>query len=383
MTHWWSTDLDWDPAACDALAARLRQAATDVDHVATAVSREVLTPAWIGTASESAAMRVSGDAASARRLAKRMLALAAGVGELAGALARAAGDLRHARAVAVAEGLAVTAHGFTAPSHHPAAQAVRTVRDDEVRAHHALAGVLLTVTEGPVAERLLTAVVDGVLNIPDPKADLLGQTSWLVGLPGAADVLSDTTKARLTAVGASTVARALGSESPHVAGAAAAVTRAGPMATRVAKAAGPAGKVLAVITEGQSQWQADADDPRLSTADRVGRTATRATLGGAVVIEGALVGAELGGAVGSAIPVVGTAAGAAVGAAAGAFAASEFGRSSVDAAVEGADEVIDLAGDAASAVGDAASHAADAAGAAADAVGDAADEVADKVCFWN
>ncbi|GGO91740.1 hypothetical protein GCM10011584_26540 [Nocardioides phosphati] len=379
MADWWPTRLDGDPTACGALAARLHQMAAEVDRVTTAVSRRVVTPVWIGTASESAAVRVAAEVASGRRVAQRMRMLGDGVRHLAGALSRAAADLDHARTRALSDGLAVTADGFTAPAHHPAARAVRDVRDDEFRAHQALAGVLRTVTAGPLAERLVSTVVDGVLHLPGPDDDLLGQGSWLVGLPGAADLLSDTTKARLRAARVSGVARALGSDSPHVAGAAAAVTRVGPMVSRVAKAAGPVGNVLTVVTEGQGQWQADADDPRLSTADRIGRTATRATLGGAVAIEGALVGASLG----SAIPVVGTAAGAVVGAAVGSFAASELGRSSVDAAVEGVDDAIDLAGDMASTVGEATSRAAGAASDAADAVGDAAGKVADKVCFWK
>lgn len=384
MADWWSTGLDGDVAACGELAARLHQMAVDVDRVAAAVSREAVTPIWIGTASESAAVRVAAAVASGHRLAQRMQALGDGLRDLAGALARAAAGLEHARALALADGLAVTADGFSAPSHHSASRAVRAARDDEFRAHQALGGVLRRVTEGPVAARLLTAVVDGVLNIPDPDDDLLGQTSWLVGLPGTADVLSDTTKARLSAARVSGVARALGSQNPQVAGAAAAVTRAGPMVTRVAKAAGPAGKVLTVVTAGQGQWQADADDRRLSTTDRVGRTVVRGTLEGGTALAGAIAVGEPMAALGTMIcPGVGTVVLGGIGAGVGAFVASEAGRAAIDSVVEGVDDVIDLAGDAASAAGDAASHAVDAAEDAADAVGDAAGKVADKVCFWK
>lgn len=379
MADWWPTDLDGDPVACGALAARLRHLATEVDQAAKAVTHDVRAPVWSGGARDRAALRVSAEAASADRIARRMRSLAVDVAELGEALGRAAAVLAGAHARAVAHGLPTTAGGFTAAPDHPAAQAVRAARDDEFRAHQALATALRTVTEGGVAERLVTSVVDGVLHLPDPDDDLLGQASWIVGLPGAGDLLTDQAKTRLATFRAHRVARALGSENPHVAGAAAAVTRAGPVVARVAKASGPAGAVLTVVTEGRSQWQADADDPRLSTADRVGRTATRATLGAAVAIEGAIIGA----AVGSAIPVVGTAAGAVVGAAVGSFVVSELGRSSVDAAVEGADEVIDLAGAAASAVGDAASHAAAAVDDAAGAIGDTVGTAADKICFWN
>lgn len=383
MADWWPTHLDGDPTACTALATRLHEIASDVEHVTTAVSRQLATPSWAGDASESAALRVAAETASTHHLARRMQALAGGVRELAASLRRAATDLAHARALALGDGLTVTADGFTAAGQHPAAQAVRRVREEEFRAHQALAAVLRTVTEGTVAERLLSSVVDSVLHLPDPDGDLLDQTSWLVGLPGVADLLPANAMARLSGARAGVLARALGSGLPHVAGAASAARRATPIARRVAKASGPVGNVLTVVTEGQGQWQADADDPRLSTADRVGRTATRATLGGAVAIEGAIVGGQIGAAAGSVVPVVGTAVGGVVGAAVGGFVASELGRSSVDAAVEGADDVIDLAGDAASVVGGAASRAGDAAGDAAHAVGDVAGDVADKVCFWN
>lgn len=376
MTSWWPTHLDGEPAECHALAVRLRALATEVDATARAVSGDVLAPFWIGSASDNAVVRVSAAAACGERLGRRMRQLAHGVGELGAALARAAEELTHARGRAVADGLSVTPDGFTAPADHPAAQAVSRVRADEVRAHQAMAGVLRAVTEGPVAQRLVSSVVEGVLHLPDPEGDLLAQSAWLAGLPGVADLLPDRAGTRLGAIGSRGLARALASESPHVVAMGAAVARAAPIATRVAKASGPVGNVLTVVTEGQAQWQADGDDPRLSTADRVGRTAVCATLGGSVAIGGAIVGGQIGGAVGSAIPVVGTAAGAVVGAAIGGFAASELGRSSVDAAVEGVDDVIDLAGSAASGAAEAVSD-------AADAAGDAAEEVADKVCFWD
>jgi hypothetical protein len=170
----------------------------------------------------------------------------------------------------------------------------------------------------------------------------------------------------------------------------------------VGRVTGPAGRALAVGFSAKHQWQADADDPNLSTPDRVGRTAVRAGLEGGSAIVGGMAGTAMGVSIGTMIcPGVGSAVGGLVGGAAGAFATTKAGQSTADAAVEAVDDVIDVAGDVSDtvvdvaedvgdAIGDAAGAVADAGGTALDAADDAKDAAVDKakdvgreLCFWD
>lgn len=115
-----------------------------------------------------------------------------------------------------------------------------------------------------------------------------------------------------------------------------------------------AGFVVSFGTAAFDQWQADADDPSLSTSAQVGRAATKGATTAAGGWAGAWAGAQVGGAVGTAIGgPVGTVVGGAVGGLVGGVVGSGVGSAVGDAAV-------DVAGDTADAIGDAAGSAADA-----------------------
>ena len=131
------------------------------------------------------------------------------------------------------------------------------------------------------------------------------------------------------------------------------------------KWAGRAGVVISFGTAAWDQWSQDADDPTLSTSERVGRSATVGATTAAGAWGGAWVGAQAGGAIGTMIcPGVGTVIGGAVGGLIGGFVGSELGGMVGDAIKDGAgkavEAVTDFVGDAAGAVGDAVSGLGDA-----------------------
>lgn len=322
-------------------------------------------------------MQVDRGAEELRDLAQRVSEVADGLDRLGRVLAGVRADLATAQAVAVAAGLAAQGSGFSAPYGHDAAVRVRAARAREDAAHRELAAVLLNVREGGLAERFGVSLVEGLVHLPPDDGGVLGQVAWAVGLPGTAGVLSDRAKGALAHRARGALDKAVASDMPLVAGAGRVAAGAAPVATRLVKASGPVGNGLTVATAGHQQWQDDADDPRLSTADRVGRTAVRAGLEGGAALAGGFVGGQYGAAIGTMIlPGAGTAIGTVVGAGVGAFVATEAGRAAVDTAVETVDDVIDLAESAADAAGEAASD-------AAEAVGDAAETVAEKLCFWK
>jgi len=136
------------------------------------------------------------------------------------------------------------------------------------------------------------------------------------------------------------------------------------------KWAGRAGVVVSFGTAAWDQWSSDADDPTLSTSERVGRSATVGATTAAGAWGGAWVGAEVGGAIGTMIcPGVGTVIGGALGGIIGGFAGSELGGvvgdALKDAAGEATEAVTDFVGD------------------AAGTVGDIAGDVGDALTFWD
>lgn len=322
-------------------------------------------------------MQVNRGVQQLRELAQRVSEVAEGLDRLGRELAEVHADLTTAQTVAVTAGLPAQGTVFDAPYGHEAAILVRAARAREDAAHRKLAAVLLKAREGGLAERFGVSLVEGLVHLPPDDGDLLEQVSWAVGLPSAAGILSDRAKAAIAHRARGALDKAVASSVPLVAAAGRVTAGAAPVAAGMVKASGPVGNGLTVATAGHQQWQDDADDPRLSTADRVGRTAVRAGLEGGAALAGGFVGGQYGAAIGTMIlPGAGTAIGTVVGAGVGAFVATEAGRAAVDTAVEAVDDVIDLGEAAADAAGEAASD-------AADAVGDAAEAVADKVCFWK
>ena len=362
----WSTHLDGDPVACVQLGARLRQIAQDVAAMAAGASGERATVTWIGNASGHAALRVSACATAAQRTAGRLRELAEAATALGEELAGVASELGRARARALAEGQPATAEGFSAPEGHAAVALVRDAREREARAHEALGGLLVRVTQGSFARRTARDVVDGLLLLP-PDGDRWDVVAWGVGLPGALVSLpTDRLKANVSLV----VSGATNSTDARVARTARAAEAAAPAGKGALRCLGVAGNVLTVGLDGREQWRADADDPALTRSERVGRTAVRGAIeGGATVLGAAALGTALspfpggtfvGGVVGGKIGEIG-------------------GKLAADIAVEHVDDVIELASDAKDLAGDAAETASD----AVDAVGDVAREVSDKLCFWD
>ena len=144
---------------------------------------------------------------------------------------------------------------------------------------------------------------------------------------------------------------------------------------------GRAGTVLTVGTSAFSQWQQDANDPSLSTAERVGRAGTAGVVTGAGAWAGAAGGAQLGAAIGSLGGPVGTVIGGAVGGlVGGAIGAGvgdwvsdhvvEYGGQLAEGVAEGAEAVWDAGGEAVDAAGDLVDDAGDALGDRGEAVGD-------------
>ena len=144
---------------------------------------------------------------------------------------------------------------------------------------------------------------------------------------------------------------------------------------------GRAGTVLTVGTSAFSQWQQDANDPSLSTAERVGRAGTAGAITGAGAWAGAAGGAQLGAMVGSFGGPVGTVIGGAVGGLiGGAIGAGvgdwvsdhvvEYGGEAVEGIVNGAEAAWDAGGELVEDAGDLVEGAGEALGDAGEAVGD-------------
>lgn len=366
MATSWSTRLDGDPVACGQLAARLQQMAADVSGVARAVSRERQTAGWVGNASGSAHLRVSACATATERCADRLQALSAAVWALGDALAGVESQLGRARACARADGLTVTTDGFHAPEGHQAAAQVQAARAEEAAAHATLVGALVALTQGSFVRRTTLDLVNGLLLLP-PESDAWDKAAWGVGIPGAvASIPTDRFKASLSLVAAG----AVHSEDVHVARTARVAEAMAPAGKGALRGLGFVGNGATVVLDSRDQWRADADDPSLTGAERIGRTAVRGAIEGGATILGAGAGAAL------LSPIPG---GSFVGGVVGGKVGELVGGWAADNAVEYVDDVIEFASDAK----DLAEDAAEAASDAADAVADMAGEVTDKLCFWD
>ncbi|HEX6467578.1 MAG TPA: hypothetical protein VF069_00675, partial [Streptosporangiaceae bacterium] len=139
------------------------------------------------------------------------------------------------------------------------------------------------------------------------------------------------------------------------------------------KLARRAGLGVSIGTAGLDQWMRDSGRADLSTSERVGRAADRATVAGGSAWIGATVGSRIGGAIGTAIePGAGTVVGGVVGGIVGGVAGSGVGNYLADHSV---DQVGHLAQDISDGVSSAAHGVVDAAGAAKGTVSHAIDKI--------
>ena len=130
-----------------------------------------------------------------------------------------------------------------------------------------------------------------------------------------------------------------------------------------------AGWVVTAGTSAWEQWQKDADDPSLSTTERVSRTVSTSAITTAGAAGGAWAGAQAGAAIGSIFPGPGTVIGGVVGGVIGGAIGSGL-------AGKAADFVVDEAGELGEAVVDGVSD-------FAEGAGEVASDVGDAITFWD
>lgn len=147
---------------------------------------------------------------------------------------------------------------------------------------------------------------------------------------------------------------------------------------------GRAGVVVSFGVSAYDQWQADADDPTLSTGERVARAGTVGATTAAGGWAGAWAGAQVGGMIGTAVGgPVGTVVGGAIGGIVGGVIGSGVGQAAGQWVVDQADEWGAAIGDAWDAAGDALADAGDAIGGALSDAGDALSDFGDALTFWD
>ena len=145
----------------------------------------------------------------------------------------------------------------------------------------------------------------------------------------------------------------------------------------IGKWAGRAGVVVSFGVSAYDQWQSDADDPSLSTAERVGRAGAVGATTAAGGWAGAWAGAQVGGMIGTAVGgPVGTVVGGAIGGIIGGVIGSGVGQAAGQWIAEGAGHVAESVSNA---VGDAW----DAAGDALEDAGEALSDFGDALTFWD
>jgi uncharacterized protein YukE len=373
-----STVVGGDPAGCRAAADFLCLIADQARDAADRVRSADPSPggSWAGRARQAFEAQRARTISELEDLSVRTRALAASLRRFADTVESVSAQVERARAEAVAAGVRVTATAIEV-SHLPlavtdaASRACATVGAARQREHGAHAGLQADV-DASRGECLLENVLEKTGFLVRDNPDTADRSKHVYRVTSAAADFAATTKlARLELLDP----LAADASRWRLAG----------------RVTGPAGRALAVGYSAELQWQADADDPNLSTADRVGRTAVRGALEGGSAVVGGITGSQIGMSIGTMIcPGVGTAVGGLVGGAAGAFATTRAGRSTADAAVEAVDDVIDVAadlgdaiGDAAGAVVDAGSEALDKADDVKDAAVDKARNVGKKLCFWD
>lgn len=400
------TRVHGDPAACTAAAssaAGVRTAIADAETSARS-ARSQAAGSWSGQAGAAFETRVDALIDDLQTLSDRVEVIEDALTDFAGELTVVQDRMASARASAAAGGIAVNGTDVIAPTPpdamsqgqvdafndrvaawNEAVEIAAGARTKESEAHSRLGDRISASTGDGFVENLLERL--GLLPSDFADGDDIG--SYLLGLGG------------LTFGAASTymVSARYGRFQPRINGAfgttrgltfadrfRAGLTpgrsfHAGPYQagarnawTNAGRWAGRFGSVATAGFAGWNQWQADADDPSLSDAERGARATTVGVSTAAGAWAGAQGGAYLGGAIGTAIcPGLGTAiggvAGGLIGSAAGGFVGSEFGQAVMGGVGDATDAAVDFIGDAGSA--------------AADWTGDTAGNVADAVTFWD
>lgn len=345
----------------------LRKAATELETVVTtlATAHTDLGPAqngsadfWSGEAGENFRDATRGIRADLETARSSLEGAASALETFAGELDAAKAKMQSARDVAVAAGLSVGESSVTEPTRPPEDADDATVeayntkieawnaavahhddgRTKEEEAHTGLSSGMRTALDVSWIERVLIAV--GVL--PETGADGIQVTGWGLGLAGTAGGTAAAWQiysrygrfAPRAANGLWVSPKSLsrwqwGVRSMSGSNWAPKANQAATHArwSTASKWLGRAGGVLTFATSAYGQWTADADDPTLTDAERVGRTAWR----GGTAATGAWVGATGGAAIGTAIfPGAGTVVGGLVGGAVGGLLGSEVGGATVD-----------------------------------------------------
>ena len=404
MSDLLDTQVYGDPAACSAAAGAVGGVRTAVsDAESEAGKARSLASSWRGQAGAAFEARLDATIKDLAGLGERLTAMESALSDFAGELTVVRGRMAHARAVASAGGVSVTGtdvHRPVAPDVLSQGQAgafdakaaawneavgiAEAARTKETEAHDHLRDGLARTTGDGFLEDLLERL--GLLPADFADGDDVG--AYLLGLGGLG-------------FGAATgylVSSRYGIFQPRVAGRFASPAglgfwgrlRAGASSDsfharpytagardwwgRAGKIGGYAGTALTGGFAAWNQWQADADDPSLSDANKAGRAGAMGVSTAAGAWAGAEAGAWAGGAIGTAIcPGIGTAiggvAGGLIGGAAGGFAGSEVGQEVMGAVGDATEATVGWVGDTAGDVGDW----------AADTGGD----VVDAVTFWD
>ncbi|GAA1136605.1 hypothetical protein [Nocardioides aquiterrae] len=398
------TKVYGDPGACTAAASAAATVSGAVQDAETAGTRaRSLAGRWQGQTGRAFEAQVDATIRDLAKVADRLTALGDGLTDFAGELTVVQERMAHARSVAAAGGVAVSgtdvhrpvaptalsqgqvdAYNRTVDAWNEAVEIADAARTKEAEAHQNLADAISKSTGDGILEDLLERL--GLL--PPDFADGDDIASYLLGLGGLG----------FGAASSYLVASRYGVFQPRVnggftspagldfwdrlrAGTSSDSFHARPYSAGARNWWGTAGKVSGyggtALTAGfaaWNQWQADADDPSLSDAERGARAGTVGVSTAAGAWAGAEAGAWAGGAIGTAIcPGVGTAiggvAGGLVGGAVGGFVGSEVGQATMGAIGDATDATVDFIGDAASDVGDWAS--------------DTGGDLVDAATFWD
>lgn len=406
-----------DPAACRGCADTLTRVSTVAGDTVDAVTGALgaVESSWRGTAADAAGVRLAAARSHAATIESGAAAVAAGLVTFADELAVVLARMVDIASDGAGGGLPTSADGVWPPEALPAdaepdrvarhddqerlyaALATRAgeARDLEVAAHAHLATALGAVTDDPAWISFLKDA--GFLPAGWSPAEVggYGLGAAFMSMDWASQWLTHTRLGRFAPrvngvfvpIGNGWFGnRWFGPNMVRVLDDANWVARPGQAAAyarwgNIGTWAGRAGTVVSFGLATYDQWQADADDPSLSTSERVGRATTMGVTtaaggwagawGGAQV--GAMIGTACGGPVGT---VVGGVVGGVIGGVIGSGIGQEVGSWVVDAAGEATEVVVDVVTDAWDAAVPVVSDALESAGDALSGFGDA-------LSFWD